>query len=125
MIAEYSRNGDIQINSEVTRLIEENGFSINHGKTGIFNNGVRQVVTGVVVNKKCNFRRGDYRYLRSLFHYWKKVKREDAERAEDARRILCWQTKPEENMNAGSLTQMGSFLKEVYAITYRDCLPTI
>lgn len=82
-IAEYSRNGDIQINSEVTRLIEENGFSINHGKTGIFNNGVRQVVTGVVVNKKCNFRRGDYRYLRSLFHYWKKVKREDAERAEE------------------------------------------
>ncbi len=82
-VAEYSRNGDIQINPEVIKLIEGNGFSINHDKTGIFNSGARQVVTGVVVNKKCNFKRGDYRYLRSLFHYWKKAKRKDAERAEE------------------------------------------
>ena len=110
-IAEYSKNGDIQINSEVTGLIEENGFSINHDKTGIFNSGVRQVVTGVVVNKKCNFRRSDYRYLRSLFHYWKKAKREDAEKAEERAAEYYVSDKTRSKYTDRFIDAKGEFLK--------------
>lgn len=51
-------------------IIERNGFSLNEEKTAILGRGARQVVTGVVVNKKCNFRRSEYRRLSVMFHRW-------------------------------------------------------
>ena len=69
-IVSFSEAGEPLINPNVSQAIEINGFIINKKKTGVFGRGTRQVVTGIVVNKKCNFRREDYRYLRNLFHYW-------------------------------------------------------
>ena len=60
-----------QISEEVLSIIDKQGFTVNEKKSGYFGLGVRQVVTGVVVNKKANFKRSDYRYYRNLFHYWK------------------------------------------------------
>lgn len=70
-LVNYSDNGDFAINERLNGIIKSNGFSINNKKTGIFGQGARQVVTGIVVNKKCNFRRSDFCYLRNLFFYWK------------------------------------------------------
>lgn len=66
-------NEEISIYPEFERIINSNGFKINNKKTGIYSKGTRQVVTGIVVNEKCNFRRSDYRFLRVLFSNWKKL----------------------------------------------------
>ncbi len=69
-IAMPSDAGGVSISEVIEGIIVSNGFRINMSKAGIFKYGARQVVTGIVVNKKCNFRRSDYRYLRNLFHFW-------------------------------------------------------
>ena len=71
LIATFSSDGLVTINPDVVRIIESNGFAINDAKTGAYGKGTRQVVTGVVVNRKCNFKRDDYRFLRNLLHYWR------------------------------------------------------
>lgn len=58
------------LSDRLVSIIERNGFSLNEEKTAILGRGARQVVTGVVVNKKCNFRRSEYRRLRVMFHRW-------------------------------------------------------
>lgn len=75
-----SKNNEIIPNPNLQQIIENNGFRINAEKTGIFSQGTRQTVTGVVVNEKCNFKREDYRYMRLLFHYWKNNDEESAAR---------------------------------------------
>ena len=79
-IVSFSDEGKTIICPEVLKIIRKNGFSVNDSKTGTFGRGTRQVVTGIVVNQKCNFRRDDYRYLRNLFHYWKHNNAEAAAR---------------------------------------------
>lgn len=69
-VVSFDNVDDIRINQNLRRIISSNGFTINDSKTGVFSKGTRQVVTGIVVNEKCNFRREDYRYLRTLFHNW-------------------------------------------------------
>lgn len=61
-----------EITKHIASIIKKNGFEVNEQKIGIFGKGTRQIVTGIVVNKKCNFRRSDYRFLRNAFYYWKK-----------------------------------------------------
>lgn len=70
-IATFSSDGLITISPDVVGIIENNGFTINDTKTGAYGKGTRQVVTGIVVNQKCNFKRDDYRFLRNLLHYWR------------------------------------------------------
>lgn len=77
-VATYSESGELRINDHLRKIIESNGFVINEEKTGLFGRGSRQLVTGIVVNEKCNFRRSDYRYLRNLFYYWGKTDVETA-----------------------------------------------
>ncbi len=62
----------VTVNEDVTNIIKRNGFTLNANKTHIAFSSSRQTVTGVIVNKKCNFPREDYRSLRVLFHNWKK-----------------------------------------------------
>lgn len=77
-VAAYSKDNELCINDHLRKIIETNGFVINEEKTGLFGRGSRQLVTGIVVNEKCNFRRSDYQYLRNLFYYWKKTDAETA-----------------------------------------------
>lgn len=79
-IAKLDDDGEISIDDRICGIIESNGFHINREKTVIQYRGSRQVVTGIVVNEKCNFRRKDYRYLRGLFYRWKRVGCEKAAR---------------------------------------------
>lgn len=70
-IASFPDNGPVIINPKVLKIINSNGFAVNQDKTCALGKGTRQVVTGIIVNQKCNFRREDYRYLRGMFHFWK------------------------------------------------------
>lgn len=56
------------VGSELQKIVEENGFSVNNGKTRLLNKNQRQEVTGIVVNQKPNLPREYYRELRSIFH---------------------------------------------------------
>lgn len=65
-------SSESKISKEIEAIITKNGFSINQSKSRILNNCTRQTVTGIIVNKKCNFPRSEYRELRVLFHNWLK-----------------------------------------------------
>ncbi len=56
---------------DIKSIIAKNGFKINVAKIHIANCGSRQTVNGIIVNKKCNFPRSEYRALRVTFHQWK------------------------------------------------------
>ena len=74
----YSINAAIDESSEflvaqdLVEIIEKNGFRINQSKSRIARKSARQTVNGIIVNKKCNFPREDYRELRVVFHNWEK-----------------------------------------------------
>jgi RNA-directed DNA polymerase len=44
----------------------EEGFSVNHRKTRILRQGVRQQLAGIVVNQKVNLRRTDLELLEAI-----------------------------------------------------------
>ncbi len=56
------------VGSEVKRVIERSGFKINSAKTRLQFSPSRQVVTGLIVNKKVNVKSEYYRYARSMCH---------------------------------------------------------
>lgn len=57
--------------AEIREIIRKNGFEVNEAKSHAARKTERQVVTGIVVNKKCNYPRDEYRSLRVVFHNWK------------------------------------------------------
>lgn len=70
-IVSLGENGKITVSKGIVRTITDNGFEINAKKTTYMGAETRQTVTGIVVNRKCNFTRKKYRYLRNLFYRWK------------------------------------------------------
>jgi RNA-directed DNA polymerase len=50
------------------RIIDEEGFRLNQGKSSLRSAAQRQLVTGVVVNQTPNVARGDYDRLKALLH---------------------------------------------------------
>jgi RNA-directed DNA polymerase len=52
-------------------LIESNGFIVNDGKVWLYDNRMRQTVTGLTVNRKCNVPRKFIRQIRAMIHAWK------------------------------------------------------
>lgn len=56
----------IVLNDRLKRQFEAFGFNINHKKTRISNKKQRQVVTGLVVNKKVNINRHYYKATRAM-----------------------------------------------------------
>ncbi len=52
----------------VRRIIEDEGHSVNPRKTRVRRQGVRQTVTGIVVNQHVNVSRGDYDRLKATIH---------------------------------------------------------
>ncbi len=52
--------------SHAAAVALEEGFSVNHHKTRIMRQGVRQSLAGIVVNRKLNLRRGDLELLEAV-----------------------------------------------------------
>jgi RNA-directed DNA polymerase len=50
----------------VAVILQEEGFRVNHRKTRIMRRGVRQQLTGLVVNERVNIRRSDFDALKAL-----------------------------------------------------------
>ena len=59
------------LGKELRAIIEDNGFTPNPKKIWLFSRVFRQMVTGLVVNKKINVRREWVRQLRAMIHAWK------------------------------------------------------
>lgn len=52
----------------VHRIVEDEGHAVNTAKTRIRRQGVRQTVTGIVVNQRVNISRGEYDQLKATLH---------------------------------------------------------
>lgn len=57
---------------ELSKVISDNGFSLNEAKVRLFDKSKRQIVTGIVVNKKLNIRREYVNQIRGMLHSWEK-----------------------------------------------------
>ena len=66
----YSKNGDFW--KELTRLITEQGFTINEAKTRLQKRGARQEVTGIIVSEKLNVTQKYVRDIRNILYIWEK-----------------------------------------------------
>jgi RNA-directed DNA polymerase len=62
---------EFQIATELRKLIESNGFTINNSKTRYFGRNDRRVVTSLVVNRTVNLRRNYIRHVRAMLHSWR------------------------------------------------------
>ena len=67
-LASISENNKWKISSEISNLLEESDFKINHEKTRLQYNKNRQTVTGLVVNKRINVPREYRKTIRSMVH---------------------------------------------------------
>lgn len=72
----YSKNGDFI--KELKRIITDQGFTINDGKTRLQKKGARQEVTGIVVSKKLNVTQKYVREVRTILHIWEKYGYDEA-----------------------------------------------
>lgn len=74
----YAKNGAFR--KELKRIISEQGFTINDGKTRLEKKGAkkRQEVTGVVVSEKLNVPQKYMREVRTILHIWKKYGYDEA-----------------------------------------------
>lgn len=68
-------SGDVELARRAQRLeafvaaiVREEGFAVNHRKTRVMRTGVRQLVTGVVVNARINVARDAYDRLKATLH---------------------------------------------------------
>lgn len=66
----YAEDGVFR--KELTRIITDQGFTINDSKTRLQKRGTRQEVTGLVVCEKVNVSREYVRDLRNLLYIWDK-----------------------------------------------------
>jgi retron-type reverse transcriptase len=66
----YSKNGEFR--TELARIINEQGFTINEEKTRLQKRGGRQEVTGIIVSDKLNVTKKYVREIRSLLFIWDK-----------------------------------------------------
>ena len=53
---------------KINGIVRKHGFRLNYGKTRVRRQNNRMVVTGIVVNKRLNISKKDYRQLRAKFH---------------------------------------------------------
>jgi len=64
----YQLNGEFR--SELTRIIQEQHFSINEDKTRLQKKGTRQEVTGIIVSHKLNVTQKYVRGIRNILYIW-------------------------------------------------------
>jgi len=63
---------DVEIGTELEKIIKTNGFKIHPNKTRAFSQQQRQEVTGLTVNKFPNVRREYIMQIRAMLYAWKK-----------------------------------------------------
>ena len=63
---------DVEIGTDLEKIIKTNGFKINPHKTRAFSHQQRQEVTGLTVNKLPNVRREYIAQIRAMLHAWDK-----------------------------------------------------
>ena len=64
-----------KLSEEIIDIIEkENGFKINNDKVKLLEKHQRQIVTGLVTNKKLNLRRNFIKNTRAMLYQWEKAK---------------------------------------------------
>lgn len=73
-------NGEFLVGDAVRAIIESNGFRVNDDKTRISRFARRQLVTGIVVNRKLNVTREYARNLRRVLYIWEKFDEASAQR---------------------------------------------
>jgi RNA-directed DNA polymerase len=59
------------ITNKIIKIIETNGFKVNEKKTRVQFANQKQIVTGLVVNKKVNVKKRYMKQIRSMLHSWK------------------------------------------------------
>lgn len=69
-IIDYNENGKVCLGGELKSIIEDNGFVVKKRKIYLKTSAQRQVVTGLLVNKKVNVHRKYIRQLRAIFNAW-------------------------------------------------------
>ncbi len=72
----YQDNGEFE--NELKRIIEDQGFHMNIGKTRLQKLGQRQEVTGLTVSNRVNTSREYVAEIRNILHIWEKYGRDDA-----------------------------------------------
>ncbi|MGR6652471.1 reverse transcriptase domain-containing protein [Pseudomonas mosselii] len=71
-IAERLENGDVALSETLETVIYQSGFYINKEKAFLRNRAERQIVTGLVVNRKVNVPREFIRSIRAALYSWEK-----------------------------------------------------
>lgn len=66
----YKNEFGDEFQTELQKIIEGQGFTINQAKTRLEKASYRQHVTGLVVNEKVNVSRKYIREIRSMLHHW-------------------------------------------------------
>jgi hypothetical protein len=66
----YSPKGDFW--KELTRIINDQGFTVNDAKTRLQKRGGRQEVTGIIVSKKLNVTKKYVRDIRNILYIWER-----------------------------------------------------
>jgi RNA-directed DNA polymerase len=69
-LATEADNGDVKAGMELREVVDENGFDLNEDKTRLQHEDYRQMVTGLIVNRKVNVPREFVREIRSMLHAW-------------------------------------------------------
>lgn len=72
----YQENGEFK--NELKRIIEDQGFHMNIGKTRLQKLGQRQEVTGLTVSNRVNTSHEYIAEIRNILHIWEKYGRDDA-----------------------------------------------
>lgn len=69
---------DGEVLTEIRRIVEEQGFTMNEEKTRVLRSKERQEVTGLIVNDKVNVTRRYVKDLRRTLHHWEALGYETA-----------------------------------------------
>lgn len=67
-----------EFETEIKRIIDDQGFHINDNKTRLQKAGYRQEVTGLIVNQKINVRKRYIKQIRKWLHCWERYGQERA-----------------------------------------------
>ncbi|WP_191623873.1 RNA-directed DNA polymerase, partial [Pseudomonas fluorescens] len=79
-LARKDEAGTVVLGEELQEIVKASGFLINEKKTFLRSRAERQIVTGVVVNKKSNVPREYIRQIKAALHSWRKFGLEAAEK---------------------------------------------
>lgn len=67
-----AQSDDLIVGQVLSKIIKENGFSVNQQKVRLQGRSQRQEVTGITVNRGVNVKRSFIRQTRSMLHAWGK-----------------------------------------------------